>query len=65
VDFTVDLAIDDADWETRIGRVMPDGEDHWWHFFIADDGRTVAEEVVAAIREYALPALQRELHRRT
>ena len=29
VDFTVDLAIPDADWEIRIGRVMPDGEDRW------------------------------------
>jgi hypothetical protein len=49
-------------WSRRIGALMPPKRDHWWTITGPGDTPTAAAEVVAAIREFGLPAL---LARRT
>ena len=48
-------------WWSRIGQLLPDAEDHWW--WIEPDRPTepVADEVIAAIRDYGLPEMRRRM----
>jgi hypothetical protein len=48
-------------WGERIGLLMPGGNDQWWA--ISGDAPTepVAGEVIAAIDEFVLPAMQKRM----
>lgn len=46
-------------WESRIGSLMPAGQDTWWRIHPSDDPGVIAEEVATAVRQYVLPAIQR------
>jgi hypothetical protein len=48
-------------WHRRIGKVMPQGEDHWWSLEPTDNLEDVAWEVSSAVRDYLLPAIQAEV----
>jgi hypothetical protein len=48
-------------WQQRIGQVLPDGQDKWWQLEAGQRTNDVADEVVAAVREYVLPAMLREI----
>jgi hypothetical protein len=50
-------------WQTRIRKLLPDGEDHWWLVPADADTSVVAAEIVAAIRDYALPEMVRQIER--
>jgi hypothetical protein len=54
----------DFTWQARIGQLAPTKADLWWTVKGGKSTRAVADEVVAAIRERALPALQRERNAR-
>lgn len=45
-------------WNSRIGEVLPIQKDHWWPLDGNSDLETLAQEVVAAIRDYAIPAMR-------
>ena len=47
-------------WQ-RIGGLTPAGTDRWWEITAETDVEDVADEVVGAIRRYAMPALQGRL----
>ncbi len=51
----------DLTWFTRIGRLMPGGLDQWWHVSEGESTDGTAAEVVAAIREWALPAIRHQV----
>ena len=38
-----------GEWSERIGKLMPDGEDHWWWVRPDDDPSQVGAEVVTAL----------------
>jgi hypothetical protein len=46
------------DWRARIGELMPGSPDHWWTLAAGDSTEALAREVVFAVRDYALPAMQ-------
>jgi hypothetical protein len=48
-------------WWTRIGRLLPGGEDKWWSLGPSDDAEALATEVACAVQTFALPAMQREV----
>ena len=48
-------------WHRRIGELMPRGLDHWWDVTDDASAEALTEEVVAAIRDYALPAMRRQM----
>lgn len=48
-------------WQSRIGRLLPAGQDHWWWLAADDDWRPVADEVVQAIESFGLPAMKEQL----
>jgi hypothetical protein len=50
-------------WGQRIGFLMPDPHDHWWHVLDDTDSGALAEEVIDALREYGVPALRAQLPR--
>ncbi|WP_018277778.1 DUF4304 domain-containing protein [Teredinibacter turnerae] len=45
-------------WSERIGMLMPSKLDHWWEFNNRTEERELAQQVVHAIMEYAVPAMQ-------
>jgi hypothetical protein len=45
-------------WESRIGQLMPGGEDRWWRISGDLPTEPVAGEVISAIEEFALPAMR-------
>ena len=44
-------------WQTRIGHVMPERRDVWWALSTGEAVGPVVSEVLAAIRDCAIPAL--------
>jgi hypothetical protein len=48
-------------WHSRIGKLMPAGQDKWWSLHPNDPLEVLAEEVVAAVTDYLLPAIQGEI----
>jgi hypothetical protein len=48
-------------WNARLGMLLPKGEDRWWE--VNPDRLTspIAQDVVAAIREYGLPAMREQM----
>ena len=45
-------------WSERIGMLMPSKLDHWWEFNSRTNEKELAEQVVHAIMEYAVPVMQ-------
>ena len=48
-------------WTDRVGFLFPAGTDLWWPVKAGSSTATVANEVVAAIRDYALPEIARQI----
>jgi Domain of unknown function (DUF4304) len=48
-------------WTSRIGHLLPTPRDHWW--WVEPDRPTapVADEVVAAVRDYGLPEMRQRM----
>jgi uncharacterized protein DUF4304 len=47
-------------WQERIGRLLPGGQDKWWEMSSEQDWTSLADEVVTAITDFALPAMKRQ-----
>lgn len=45
-------------WWSRIGELLPEGEDKWWSLRPGDDPAPIAREVLQAVRDFALPAMR-------
>jgi hypothetical protein len=45
-------------WQSRIGKLLPGGEDKWWTVEANQDWRLLADEVVDAVTCFALPELR-------
>jgi len=50
-------------WHSRIGKVMPAGQDKWWSLRPSDNAEVLAGEVAAAVRDHLLPAIRRDRQR--
>jgi hypothetical protein len=48
-----------AEWSPRIGSLMPGGQDHWWWVRPGQQLESLGAEVIEALTDYGLPALQR------
>jgi hypothetical protein len=48
-------------WQSRIGKLLPGGEDKWWWLSADEDWTGPAHEVVEAVRTYVLPEMRRRL----
>ncbi|HEY1487919.1 MAG TPA: DUF4304 domain-containing protein [Micromonosporaceae bacterium] len=48
-------------WDRRIGQLMPEPSDRWWRIDVDTDLGSVAADVVAAIRDFGLPAARAQL----
>lgn len=49
--------IDGSQWTARIGDVLPGGADRWWAVRPGRPDPALVDEVLDAIRSYAIPAL--------
>ncbi|GIH22302.1 hypothetical protein Aph01nite_06120 [Acrocarpospora phusangensis] len=49
-------------WQRRIGQLIPGGSDHWWDVGTTLD-RAVVSDLLDGLRNYAFPAMMRELGR--
>jgi hypothetical protein len=45
-------------WQTRLGDLLADGRDVWWHVHPDSDVEPLGRELMAAIERYALPAIR-------
>jgi hypothetical protein len=50
-------------WHWRLGHLMGHGGDYWWRLSPSSDLEKTSNEVVQAIRDYALPMMQRKIPR--
>ena len=50
-------------WNSRIGDVLPIKKDYWWSLNGGADLQKLAEEVIAAIRDFAIPAMQSKMQK--
>ncbi|MFF2661458.1 hypothetical protein ACFVUH_29355 [Kitasatospora sp. NPDC058032] len=50
-------------WRTRIGELLPVGEDVWWEVLPGPRWRVTLDDSVAAVRHYGLPELRRRAER--
>ena len=48
--------------QTRIGDLLPDGEDKWWRVVADDQNAAVANDLLAGIEAYGLPWLRQQMH---
>jgi hypothetical protein len=48
-------------WSSRIGKLLPGGEDHWWVLRPTDSIDDLVEDVTIAVRDYVLPAVLAEV----
>jgi hypothetical protein len=48
-------------WDRRIGLLMPDPADLWWRVDLGTDIGSMAADVIAAIRDFGLPAARAQL----
>ncbi len=49
------------EWQERIGFLLPARLDHWWTLRTGEDAGPVGDAVVAALTDYAVPALRDRL----
>ena len=61
VEYSVLAGDESVLWVGRIGGLLPLGLDYWWDVQAGSDTTNVADEVVAAIRYYALPAIRERM----
>lgn len=47
-------------WHSRIGKLMPGGQDCWWNVTGESDPDDLASSIVCAVESYALPALREQ-----
>jgi len=52
-----------VEWQTRIGKLLPDGKDHWWWLRDGDVVSRVGPDVVEALTVWGLPALKHQVSR--
>lgn len=50
-----------AGWWARLGHLTPEGRDRWWAIWGGFPTGEVAEGLVAAIRDYGLPAMREKI----
>jgi hypothetical protein len=50
-------------WQSRIGQLLPGGQDKWWSVGPQTALEALALDVAAAIRDYGIPALRNHLSR--
>jgi hypothetical protein len=48
-------------WQKRIGELLAGGEDMWWDVEAGDSAAELADAIVWAVRDYALPAMRRQM----
>jgi uncharacterized protein DUF4304 len=48
-------------WHVRVGSLLPQRRDHWWDLDAEGETDKTATEVVAAIRDYVLPAMREHM----
>jgi hypothetical protein len=51
-------------WQSRLGFLMPEPRDRWWSLSPDTNLPRLSAEVVAAIRQYGLPAIEEQVARR-
>jgi hypothetical protein len=49
------------EWGERIGSLLPKGTDLWWPIPAESSTVAIVDEVINAIREYALPEMRRQI----
>lgn len=52
------LSLEPGAWDQRLGFLLPARRDQWWTLRAGAPTRPLATEIVAAIRDYALPAMR-------
>jgi len=53
------------EWHKRIGELLPNGEDTWWHFRAGRDNSATIAEVIDDLIKVAVPAIRRQLETAT
>jgi Domain of unknown function (DUF4304) len=48
--------------QTRIGRLLPGGQDKWWRVLADDENAAVADDILATMEAYGLPWLREQMH---
>lgn len=48
-------------WHQRIGSVMPEKKDLWWHFSPVTDFSRLATEIAQAVEAYAMPEIRKRI----
>ena len=48
-------------WQTRLGELMPQSGDQWWHVRPDSDVGALGAEVASAVELYGLPAIRKEI----
>ena len=48
-------------WQKRVPNLLPTKSPNWWRVSPHEDPTAVAADIVAAVRDYALPALRSEI----
>lgn len=48
-------------WQKRIGALLPGGEDLWWDAEADGDVGELADAVIWALQDYALPSMHRQM----
>lgn len=51
----------EALWMRRLGQVMPQPRDRWWRLVVGEPYEPVTVEILAALRDYGIPALQAQI----
>lgn len=49
------------EWHKRIGELLPDEEDKWWHLRVDQDNSATIAEVVDVLINVAVPALRKQV----
>ena len=47
-------------WHMRIGRLLPGGQDHWWHLSQETNLENLSEEILDVIFTKAVPAIRKQ-----
>ena len=48
-------------WQKRIGELLPGGDDLWWEIEAGADPSELAEAIIWAVHDYALPAMRSQI----
>ncbi|WP_433295629.1 DUF4304 domain-containing protein [Actinoplanes sp. CA-030573] len=66
VKFTADVSVaSPSGWTARLGSISHHGGDHWWSVWAGFPTDDVAADLMTAIRDHAVPAIEGERHRRS